>query len=104
MEAQQDLVDLLLAVALAGLEAAGNVAQHGFELLLLCRDGLEAAIGLQVIVDHLAVEGVQVHACRDRGHLVTREDALHVAGERRLLELVDAVIPFRTGGDQPHLG
>ena len=61
MEANQYFVDLLLGVMEAGFEGPHYVAQHGFQLFVLGRQGLQAAVRRGEIADHLAVVRFKVY-------------------------------------------
>ena len=67
VEAQQDLVHLLLVVLPVELELLDDVVQDRLEFLELGGQRLQASIRQREITYHLAVERIQIYICGGGG-------------------------------------
>ncbi len=85
VESGEDLIHLLLGVTLARFEGSQHVAQQRLELLLLGREGGDAAFRVDEAAQHLALVSVFGHVFRQVGQVLLVQQLLgHLSQRVRL--------------------
>jgi len=102
MITRQDLIDLLLGVAIPRLEITHHISQDGFQFFALRGNLLQTAIRAGEIGDHLAVVAIHIHPISHGDQVLVREKQARLL-QGRFFELEDTVISFSTRRNKPHL-